>query len=59
MDGTINIEYPKYLAKTFRLSEKDFEIEIKYNSMVKLFELGKVSSGVAASRIRNIATRLS
>ncbi|MCB0691505.1 MAG: UPF0175 family protein [Saprospiraceae bacterium] len=45
----INIEYPESLANTLRLSGKDFESEIKTSSLVKLYELGKVSSGVAAS----------
>jgi predicted HTH domain antitoxin len=48
MKGTIKIEYPESLANTLRLSGKDFENEMKSSSLVKLFELGKVSSGVAA-----------
>ena len=48
MKRTINIEYPESLANSLRLSAKDFEYEIKTSSLVKLFELGKVSSGVAA-----------
>ena len=44
----IKIEYPEFLANTLRLSGKDFESEIKKTSLVKLYELGKVSSGVAA-----------
>lgn len=45
---TINIKYPESLANTLRLNGKDFEAEIKTSSLVKLYELGKVSSGVAA-----------
>ena len=48
MKGIINIEYPESLANNLRLSEKDFQSEIKISSMVKLYELGRVSSGVAA-----------
>ncbi|MFW6225238.1 MAG: UPF0175 family protein [Bacteroidota bacterium] len=48
MKGMINIEYPDSLANTLRLSGKDFAAEIKTSSLVKLYELGKVSSGVAA-----------
>ena len=48
MKQTIKIEYPDYLANTLKLSGKDFESEIKTISLVKLYELGKVSSGVAA-----------
>lgn len=48
MKGIINIPYPESLANSLRLSGKDFENEIKISSLVKLFELGKVSSGTAA-----------
>ncbi len=48
MKGMIKIEYPESLANTLRLSGKDFASEMKISSLVKLFELGKVSSGVAA-----------
>lgn len=48
MKGKIKIEYPESLANTLRLSGKDFESEMKISSLIKLFELGKVSSGVAA-----------
>jgi len=44
----INIEYPESLANILRLNAKDFESEMKKNSMIKLYELGKISSGVAA-----------
>jgi predicted HTH domain antitoxin len=48
MKGVINIEYPEYLANSLKLRGKDFENEMKTTSLVKLFELGKVSSGTAA-----------
>ena len=48
MKGSINIQYPEYLANSLRLSGKDFENEMKTSSLVKLFEMGKVSSGTAA-----------
>lgn len=44
----INIEYPESLANSLKLRGKDFENEMKTASLVKLFELGKVSSGIAA-----------
>ncbi len=49
MKGIINIAYPESLANSLRLSEKEFESEMKTSSLVKLYELGRVSSGVAAS----------
>lgn len=48
MKGVINIGYPESLANSLRLSGKDFELEMKTSSLVKLFELGRVSSGMAA-----------
>ena len=48
MQETIKIEYPKSLAHTLKLSADDFASEMKISAMVKLFELGKVSSGTAA-----------
>lgn len=48
MKGMINIEYPESLANTLRLNGKDFESEMKTSSLIKLYELGRVSSGVAA-----------
>jgi len=48
MKGMINIEYPESLANSLRMRGKEFENEMKISSLVKLFELGKVSSGTAA-----------
>ncbi len=49
MKGTIKVEYPESLADILKLSENDFELEMKTSSLIKLYELGRVSSGVAAS----------
>lgn len=48
MGKSISIEYPDYLAEAMKVSVSDFEKEIKMLGMVKLFELGKISSGTAA-----------
>mgnify|MGYP000253513583 CR=1 FL=1 len=48
MKHTIKIEYPQSLANTLKMSGQEFVSEIKTSSMIKLFELGKVSSGIAA-----------
>jgi len=48
MNRVINIEYPESLANSLRLNAKDFELEIKTSSLVKLFEIEKVSTGTAA-----------
>lgn len=44
----ISIDYPEFLANVMRLNKDEFEREIKISALVKLFELGKVSSGTAA-----------
>jgi len=49
MENVINVKYPRTLANSMRLNQKDFEKEVKLSSMVKLFEIGKVSSGTAAN----------
>ena len=48
MAQIITIEYPDYLANSMRMDVQDFEKEVKISALVKLFELGKVSSGTAA-----------
>lgn len=48
MEETIKIDYPKYLANSMRMNKDDFGKEMKVSALVKLFELGRVSSGVAA-----------
>jgi predicted HTH domain antitoxin len=48
MQRDIQITFPESLANSLKLSLKDFENEMKMSALVKLFELGKVSSGTAA-----------
>lgn len=48
MAQNITVEYPHYLANSMRMNAHDFEREIKTSSLVKLYELGKISSGMAA-----------
>lgn len=48
MEKTISVKYPESLANSLKLAGKDFENEIKRTSLIKLFEKGKISSGVAA-----------
>lgn len=48
MNRMINITYPESLANSMKLSVHEFEKEIKLSSLVKLYELGKISSGIAA-----------
>ncbi|MDR0769508.1 MAG: UPF0175 family protein [Dysgonamonadaceae bacterium] len=48
MEQVITVEYPGYLADSMRLNPDNFEKEIKISALVKLVELGKISSGTAA-----------
>ncbi|MGB6094429.1 MAG: UPF0175 family protein [Moheibacter sp.] len=48
MSKVITIDYPEYLADSMRLSKDDFGKQMKESALVKLFEIGKVSSGTAA-----------
>lgn len=48
MSKIISIEYPDYLANSMRMNKSEFEKEIKISGLVKLFELGKISSGTAS-----------
>ena len=44
----ISIKYPDYLANSMRMNKSEFGKEIKVSGLVKLFELGKISSGTAS-----------
>lgn len=48
MAKIISVDYPGYLANSMRMNIDDFGMEMKVSALVKLFELGKVSSGTAA-----------
>lgn len=54
MEREINVKYPEELANSLKMGESEFEKEIRNLSLVKLFELGKISSGFAA-RLLNIS----
>lgn len=49
MSEHILIEYPQELALALKLNKPEFEKEIKKISLLKLYELGKISSGFAAN----------
>ncbi len=48
MSQIISIEFPDYLANSMRMNKSEFGKEIKISGLVKLFELGKISSGTAS-----------
>ena len=43
------IYFPEELASLLQMNEEEFSQEIKYLTVIKLFELGKISSGKCAS----------
>ncbi len=51
MQKAIQITYPESLASSMRMSNKDFKEEIKISALVKLFEIGKISSATAAKAL--------
>jgi len=54
MKQQISINYPESLAHSLKMNNREFESEIKTISIVKLYELGKISSGFAA-KLLNIS----
>ncbi|MDR1786204.1 MAG: UPF0175 family protein [Spirochaetaceae bacterium] len=48
MERQIAISYPETLAFSLRMQNSEFEQEIKLLSLIKLYELGRISSGMAA-----------
>lgn len=53
MEHYISIQYPESLAFSLKMKKDEFEGEMKTISLVKLYELGKISSGFA-SKLLNI-----
>ncbi|MBA7587862.1 hypothetical protein ES708_29907 [subsurface metagenome] len=48
MERLISVTYPESLAYNLKLADKEFENEIRTISLIKLYEIGKVSSGTAS-----------
>lgn len=46
---SVNVEYPADVRLTLRESKEEFATELKMLAAVKLYELGKISSGKAAA----------
>ncbi len=49
MEDIINIEYPRSLADSLKMSESEFKKEVKVSAIVKLYEMNKITSGTAAT----------
>ena len=48
MEQLISINYPESLAFSLKMENQKFKNEMKTISLIKLYELGKISSGHAA-----------
>lgn len=48
MNGQIAVAYPDFLQDLLNMENEEFTMQIKLLSLVKLYELGKISSGKAA-----------
>jgi predicted HTH domain antitoxin len=53
VEQNIAVLFPKPLAVSLKMQDREFEREMKKVCMIKLYEMGKVSSGTAA-KILNI-----
>lgn len=54
MKHLISINYPESLAFSLKMNNEEFQNEMKTLSLIKLYELGKISSGFA-SKLLNIS----
>ncbi|WP_436415931.1 UPF0175 family protein [Petrimonas sp.] len=48
MSEVISIQYPDSLALSLKMKDREFKDEMKRLSLIKLYELGKISSGTVA-----------
>ncbi len=51
MENKISVEYPRNLPDILQISRKAFEEEAKMAMAVKLFEMKRLSSGMAAKLV--------
>ena len=51
MEHLISINYPESLALSLKMEDQEFRSEMKTLSLIKLYELGKISSGLAAKHL--------
>ncbi len=48
MQQLINVNFPKELAFSLKMKDAEFSDEMKKLAIIKLFEIGKISSGKAS-----------
>ena len=52
MERSITINFPQSLAFSLKMDDKEFKDAMKTISLVKLYELGKISSGMAVKLLK-------
>ncbi len=51
MEQLLTVTYPKQLAFSLKMQDLEFVSEMKKMGIIKLYELGKISSGIAAKTL--------
>ena len=51
---TVSLEIPSFLGLSLKMDDTDLVIEVKKMAILKMYELGKISSGVGA-KVLNIS----
>jgi len=51
VNKSYQLQFPEELIFSLKMSEREFTAEIKRLALVKLYELGKISSGKAAASL--------
>jgi len=51
MEQTLKVAYPKELAFSLNMQDFEFISEMKKLAIIKLYEIGKISSGIAAKTL--------
>ncbi len=51
MQHTISVDFPDNIALSLKMNETEFSKEMKILAVIKLYELGKISSGLAAKTL--------
>jgi predicted HTH domain antitoxin len=49
MEQVLNVSYPRQLAFSLKMHDNEFVQEMKKLTIIKLYEIGKISSSVAAN----------